>query len=180
MVFADVRGSTALAERLGPAAFARLLNRFYGVATDVFLRRDAIVDKMIGDEVMAFLLPNTGPDYRQRAVLAAVDLLGAVSAGPGGKPWLPVGIGVHAGTAYAGRVGTADVHDFTVLGDTVNAAARLQAEAKAGEVVISEELYKSVAQAHPGLEQRVVTLRGRAEPMTIRVLRPAQTAAARS
>ena len=172
ILFADVRGSTGLGERLGPTAFAALLNRFYQAAADVLLPRRAIIDKMIGDEVMAFFVPAGIVQYRAEAVRAAIDLIKVVRQGPNGEPWLPLGIGVHAGMAFAGKIGAEGVHDFTVLGDTVNTAARLQAEAKAGEVVVSEALYESVADAYPGLEQRVLNLRGRDEPITVRVLVP--------
>ena len=88
------------------------------------------------------------------------------------EPWLPVGIGVHAGPAYVGKVGSGNVNDFTALGDTINVAARLQAEAAAGEIVISEPVYQEVATRYPDLEQRVVTLRGKGEPISIRIIRP--------
>ena len=177
VLFADVRGSTALAERLGPSAFAALLNRFYRMANDVLLANRGIIDKMVGDEVMALYIPSSGPEYRRAAVQAAEKLLRAVGYGGTEQPWLPLGIGVHAGLAYVGKVGTSGVGDFTALGDTVNTAARLQAEAAAGEVLLSEALYESVTGDYPGLEQRVVALRGKEEPMAIRVFRLAALSA---
>lgn len=171
VLFADVRGSTGIAERLGPNAFAALLNRFYKAATDVLVPYNAIIDKMIGDEVMAFFIPARGPDYRRVAVTAACDLIEVVGFNKKKEPWLPLGVGVNAGPAFAGRVGTSEVHDFTVLGDTVNTAARLQAVAKAGEVVLSEDIYQEVANLHPDAEKRVVSLRGKEGPVTVRVIR---------
>lgn len=176
MLFADVRGSTGLAEKMGTAAFADLLNRFYRTATDVLVDRDAIIDKMIGDEVMALFLPGyCGPDFPRHAVEAAEALLRAVGYRPGATPWLALGIGVHAGPAFVGNVGGQGVTDFTALGDTVNAAARLQAEARAGEVVLSEAVYPWIAQRYPQLPVRLLTLRGREEPMSARVLEVAAT-----
>ena len=171
VLFADVRGSTGLGERLGASAFAALLNRFYKTATDVLLAHNAHIDKMIGDEVMALFYPSAcGPGYRSIAVHTAEAMLRAVGFEGKGQPWLPLGVGVHAGPAFVGKIGSSGVHDFTALGDTVNTAARLQALARAGEVVMSEEVYNSVASDYPQLEQRTLTLRGREEQVIVRVL----------
>ncbi len=169
--FADVRGSTGLAERLGPSAFAALLNRFYDAASKAILASVGFIDKMVGDEVMALYVPNTSPEYHRNAVRAARDLMRAVGYGGPGEPWLPLGIGVHSGLAYVGRVGTGEVHDVTALGDTVNTAARLQGEASAGEIILSEEIYKDVVDLYPNLEQRVLTLRGKEASFPARVLK---------
>jgi adenylate cyclase len=85
---------------------------------------------------------------------------------------LPVGIGVHAGEAFVGKIGSDTVHDFTALGDTVNTAARLQAEAAAGEVALSEELYQEAPESFPGAQAKEVSLRGKSEPFPIRIYRP--------
>ena len=82
VLFADVRGSTALGEQLGPQAFAATLNRFYHAATEALTQHDAIVDKLIGDEVMALFIPGVcGPEYRRHAAEAALALLHAVGYG---------------------------------------------------------------------------------------------------
>jgi adenylate cyclase len=165
-----VRGSTALGEKLQPSAFATLLNRFYRTATEVLIRHDAIVDKLIGDEVMAlFIRGICGPEYHRRAVEAAEALLGAVGYGPSGQPWLALAGAVHSGLTYVGNVG-GDVVDFTALGDTVNTASRLASSAGAGEVLISETVYEKVAQRFPNLEKRTFSLRGKELPMVARVL----------
>ena len=165
-----------MAEGLGAGEYAALLNRFYKAATDVLVPLNAMIDKMIGDEVMALFIPATGPEYRSNAVLAAVRLLEAVGYGSKDGPWLPVGIGLHAGTAYVGKVGGTGINDVTAIGDTVNSAARIQSEAKAGEVVLSDDLYASVSERYPDLEQRTVDLRGREQQMQVRVLRIAEPA----
>ena len=173
VLFADVRGSTELGESMGAGAFAAMLNRFYQAASHALLEHKAMIDKMVGDEVMAlFIKGPTGPDYRKDAVRSAVDLMREMGYGRG-EPWLAVGIGVHAGPAYVGKVGTSEIHDFTALGDTVNTAARLQAEAQPGEVIIGEELYADVASEFPGLEKRELNVKGKAEPIAVRVLHPA-------
>jgi adenylate cyclase len=167
VLFADVRGSTSLGEGMGARAFADLLNRFYGVATDVLLHHDAVVDKLIGDEVMALFVPGiAGPDYRRRSVRAAVELLRAVGYGTEEGPWLEVGVGVNAGVAYVGNVGREGMTDFTALGDPVNLAARLQAEAAAGQVIVAADL------ADDGTP-RVLSVRGHQAPVDCRVLEAA-------
>lgn len=164
VVFADVRGSTALGEELGPTAFADRLNHFYGVATDVLVRHDAIIDKLVGDEVMAlFIRGFAGDSYRQRAAQAAIALARADTR-------VPVGIAVNAGVAFVGNVGTGYVVDFTALGDAVNTGARLQSEAAPGDVVFLDEVYDLVAADHPGGIRKRVEVRGRDEPVDIAVL----------
>ena len=80
-----------------------------------------------------------------------------------------MGIGINFGEAYVGKVGTGDVNDFTVLGDTVSTAARLQAHAKAGEVVVSESVYSYIDSQYPGVQLEV---RGREETFGVHVHRP--------
>jgi adenylate cyclase len=171
VLFADVRGSTPLGERLGAGEFAKLLNRFYGTATDVLLRHDAIVDKLVGDEVVGLFIPGIAGDrYRARAVEAAVDLLRATGHGNAEGPWLPLGAGVNAGVAYVGNVGGEGVVDFTALGDPVNVAARLQAHAADGELLVAEAVDGGIAGGFPAAPRRTLEIRGRSEPVTALVL----------
>ncbi|MBT6682211.1 MAG: adenylate/guanylate cyclase domain-containing protein [Chloroflexi bacterium] len=169
-MFADVRGSTALAERIGPTEFAGLMNRFYKAASDVLVPRTAILDKMIGDEVMAFYLPAFVDDSRSLAVEAAVALLKKLGQGDSKGPWLEVGVGLNYGSAYVGKVGNADVGDFTALGDAVNTAARLQSEAAAGKIVMSDSVYESVSDKYPGLESIEVDAKGKTDLVGAHVL----------
>jgi adenylate cyclase len=160
VLFADVRGSTSAAEHLDAREFAGLLTRFYKTATEVLVRHDAIIDKLLGDEVMALFIPGiAGRGYRREAALAGIDLVRAVSSGPLGEE-LSIGAAVHAGTAFVGNVGADGVVDFTALGDTVNVAARLQAHAAAGEVLLTEGVHDLVRDAHSGTP-RTFELRGR-------------------
>ena len=172
MLFADVRGSTAIAEHMEPAAYAALLNRFYHVATEVLVRHDAIVDKLIGDEVMALFIPGIcGAEYRRQAARAAVALLDAVGYRAGAEVWMPIGAAVNSGVSYVGNVGGEGTMDFTALGDTVNAASRLASVAAAGEVLLSEEVFATVADEFPAQESRTIQLRGREIPFSAQVLR---------
>ena len=170
VLFADVRGSTGLGENAAPTEYAALLNRFYSAATECLVRHDAIIDKLIGDEVMALFIPGiAGPDYRLRAIEAATGLMEAVGYGTSEGPWLSLGAAVNAGVAFVGNVGEGIV-DFTALGDPVNLAARLQTEAAGGEVVVADDVHEEVARRFPGAPVKTVSVRGREAPVTVRVI----------
>jgi adenylate cyclase len=88
-------------------------------------------------------------------------------------PWAPIGVGVHTGIAFVGTVGTEDgVTDFTALGDSVNTGARLASVAAQGELLVSEEAYTSAGIVVQGMEERILKLKGRSEPQTVRVFPP--------
>jgi adenylate cyclase len=161
VLFADVRGSTALAERMSPEQFSRLLARFYGAAAEVIDECDGIVDKFVGDSAVALFIPGfAGTDHAANAIAAARNLLLQIE-NDGPEPWLPVGVGVHTGECFVGTVGEGDARDFTALGDTVNTAARLTDLAGAGEILISAEAAAAGDFATTGLERRSLELRGR-------------------
>jgi adenylate cyclase len=171
VLFADVRGSTAMAEKIGPSAFAARMNRFYLTATEVLVRHDAIIDKLVGDEVMALFIPGIcGQRYRRRAAEAALALLRAVGGDTSDASHVPIGVAVNSGVAYVGNVGSENVVDFTALGDTVNTAARLASSAAAGEVLLSEPVYGAVAEQYGDMERRTLALRGKEAAVTVRVM----------
>ena len=164
VLFADVRGSTALGNRRAAADFAALLNRFYSAATQTLLRHDAVIDKLIGDEVMAFFVQGiSGTRYRQRAVAAAADLLETVGYGTPEGPWLEVGVAVNAGVAYVGNVGGAVV-DFTALGSPVNVAARMQQHAAGGELLVARGVADELTVS---MRPRTLALRGQERPVDV-------------
>lgn len=161
VLFADVRGSTAIAERMLPEEFSRLLARFYGAAAGVIDERDGIVDKFVGDSAVALFIPGfAGSDHAADAIAAARGLL-EETGNNGSEPWVPVGAGVHTGKSFVGAVGEGDARDFTALGDTVNTAARLTDLAGAGEILISADAAKASGLETAGLERRTLELRGR-------------------
>jgi adenylate cyclase len=173
MLFVDVRGSTRMAEGMSPASFSQLMNRFYKAATDVLIRTDAVIDKLVGDEVIGLYLPLfTGPNHARPAVEAAQELLLATGHGDDQGPWLPIGIGVHTGVAFVGTVGGAEgtVSDITALGDNVNVTARLASVAAPGEALISEVTYAAGGMDLGDLESRQLELKGKSEPIAARVL----------
>jgi len=172
MVFADIRGSTTLAERLSTTEFKNLIDRFYQVSTKIFIRSDAMIDKLIGDEVAAFYMPGlAGQDYAQQAVNAAEELLIQTGHRDPAGPWASIGVGVHTGVAFVGAVGTSDgIVDITALGDAVNIAARLASNAKAGEVLLSEQTLEAAKIDQSKLEKRSLSLKGKSAPFDVRVL----------
>jgi adenylate cyclase len=161
VLFADVRGSTTLAERASPAEFGQLLARFYGVAARVVDEHDGVIDKFVGDEAVALFIPGfAGDDHAARAVAAARDLIRATGHYDE-APWIPIGIGVHTGVSFVGYVGEGDALDFTALGDTVNIAARLRSEAGPGQILVSDAAASAAGLDVSGLEHRDLELRGR-------------------
>ncbi len=176
MLFADVRGSTKLAEQMSALEFSRLINRFYTVATHVLVQTDALVDRLMGDEAIGLYIPGfAGPDHPRRAIEAAQDLLKLTGHRDPKGPWLPVGIGVHTGRAFVGVVGGEDnPADFTALGDHVNITARLASEAGTGEILISDAAYSAAHLNLEDLERRQMELKGKSEPIGVRVLRVAR------
>jgi adenylate cyclase len=168
VLFADVRGFTSLAETMPPTEVAELLNRFYAAATGV-LSRSAVIDKLVGDEVMALYLPPLLRDgWEDEMLRDASELLEAV--GFADDPWLPLGVGLDVGRAFVGNVGEGEVKDFTALGDVVNTAARLQSAAESGQIVISERLCGRLSGGLGGAKAVTMTLKGKAEAEPVRVL----------
>jgi adenylate cyclase len=166
MLFADVRGSTTLAEQMQPMEFSRLMNRFFDCANRVVIDSEGLVDKLVGDEVVALYVPAVGSDHARKAVEAAGDLLRATA------DLVPVGAGVHTGVAYVGSVGSdSTVADFTALGDAVNVTARLASLAGAGEALISEAAYTASGFDVGDFERRELSVKGRDAPLAVRILR---------
>ncbi len=170
LLFADVRGSTSLAEKMQPQEFSRLISRFYGTAARVVDEWDGIVDKFVGDEAVALFVPGfAGEQHASRAVEAARSLL-QETGNDGSEPWVPLGVGVHTGVAYVGRVGEGDACDFTAVGDAVNTTARLASSAGAGEILVSKAAADASMLDASGLESRTLTLRGKDEMIDALVL----------
>ena len=136
LLFADIRESTQLAERVPPMAFSTTVERFYAIASRVLVDHDAIVDKFVGDEVFAIFVPSmSGPTHAAAATAAARELLSAVARPGLGEP-IQIGIGVASGTAFVGTVGEDPHLDLTALEDPVNVAARLASAASGGEILV--------------------------------------------
>lgn len=167
LLFADVRGSTTLAERMSASEFSRVINRFYSAAIDILVRSKAWSDRLIGDEVIGIYVPGfAGPDHARRAVEAAQELLRVTGHADPGGAWLPVGVGVHTGIAFVGAMGKeGGATDITALGDNVNTAARLASKAGPGEVLVSEAAYAAAKLDLANVTQRQLELKGKSEPV---------------
>jgi len=144
VLFADIRGFTARTEETDSQAMAALLRRFYGCAERV-LFPEAIIDKVVGDEVMALYLPDiqrriTREQVPSLMVDHAMELLRAVGYDSPSGPFVEMGVGLDMGEAFVGNIGERAVYDFTAIGDVVNTAARLQGKARSGEALLSERV----------------------------------------
>lgn len=172
MVFADIRGSTPLAERMNPAEYSTLIDRFYTTATEVLIHTDAIIDKLSGDEVLGVYVPGfAGPNHAGRAIEAAEKLLVETGHADHDGPWIEVGAGVNTGIAWIGSLGSAGgVTDITVLGDEVNITARLASQAGVGEIVISERSWKDAQMGPKRTEKRNLSLKGKSEDTSVHVI----------
>jgi adenylate cyclase len=163
-LFADIRGSTALGEKLRPAEFSALLTTFYRLAAGAITANDGIVDKFVGDEAIGLFIPGySGPEHAARAIAAGRSILEA-AGGPRASTSgaIPVGAGVHTGVAFVGSIGSSEeISDFTALGDAVNTTARLASLAKAGELLVSTTAAERAGFDGSGFERRTVEVRGR-------------------
>lgn len=170
MLFADIRGSTTLAERMTPSEFHSLLDRFYTVASDAVFANNGVLDKFVGDEVVATFAPVYAKRHAERAVAAALDILRATGHGDPNGPWAPVGAGVHTGRVWFGAVGEGDHVEVTVVGDAVNTTARLASQAGAGEVLVSVDA-ATAAGLDPKLDRRSLALKGKQDEVEVVTLR---------
>lgn len=175
LLFADIRGSTTIGERLSPTEYRTYLDHFYRLASSAILQHDGMLDKFVGDEAIGlFFAGISGQEHASAAVRAARALLAAVgSADATGDGAIPVGAAVHTGNAFVGSTGTdGSVSDFTALGDVVNTTARLASEAKAGELLVSVETASAAGLDPSSWERRTLTVRGRSDPVEVFLLRP--------
>lgn len=177
LLFADVRGSTTLAENMSPMAYSKLINRFYKTATDVLVRSDALIDKIIGDQVIGMYVPGfAGATHARHAISSAVEILKATGHTHPEGPWIPLGVGVHTGTAFVGSVGSdKGTFDITVLGDTANTAARLSSLARQGEILITEAASSAASMYLSELESRQLELKGKSQSILVHVLPAGKT-----
>ena len=147
VLFADIRGFTRFSEARAPEAVVETLNRALSELTSPVLKQRGILDKYMGDGLLAFFEPLVEPaDTARRAVAAAREMQSAFArlrreAGAGGLDELGLGIGISIGDVIVGNIGSEAVMNYTVVGDTVNVAARLQATAKAGEILLTKEVF---------------------------------------
>jgi adenylate cyclase len=173
VIFCDMRGFTPLTERLPPEEVVAALNDFYSLMIDLTIKNEGYLNKFLGDAVMAiFGAPTAYPDHCMRAVKTALAMQAAVAELSAqrvaqGKEAMSIGIGISAGEAVAGSVGTEFQTEYTVIGDRVNLAARLESNAKPGQILVSEETYHQVADQVTATCLGQISVKGKEEPITV-------------
>lgn len=150
ILFSDIRGFTTMSEQMDPAEVSRLLNEYFKEMTRLIFKHDGTLDKFIGDAILVFFgdpIPYT--DHALRAVKVALEMqetmkrLNQKWLGEG-KPLLTVGIGVNTGTVTVGNMGSEEFVDYTVIGDEVNLACRLEENAQGGQILITQNTYDEI------------------------------------
>lgn len=168
MLFADVRGSTALSEQMTSLEFQKLINRFFIGSSKVISDEFGLLEKLAGDAVAAFWGAGfAGKDYVARTVRAAQRVHKVME-----REKIPVGIGVHSGVAFFGAMGEeSGLINISAIGDEVNTAARIASKAAAGEILVSEAALLKANQDLALLEVRELELKGISENIRVRVMR---------
>ena len=172
VLFADIRSFTSLSERMWAEEVVSMLNEFFSAMVDIIFKNNGILDKFVGDQLMAVfgLVATDRSSSYDDAIQAAVQMQDAteelmkVRIRRGLEPF-EIGIGVHTGVAIIGNVGSRNRMDYTVIGDCVNVAARLQQMAKGGEIIIGEETYSKSARNFQAKKRGVIRLKNKAEPV---------------
>jgi len=179
ILFADIEGFTRISESSEPTTLVRMLNRYHSVTHEVIEENDGVLDKYMGDGTMAIFLAAEGADdHPLRAVRCAVAMQRAVAdleaewreAGMGA---LNVRVGVNLGNVISGSIGAEKRMDYTVVGDPVNVASRLESNSRAGEVLISDSVYQRVHGEIPAEKLKPLYVKNRTQPVqpySIRVL----------
>jgi adenylate cyclase len=173
VLFADIRGSTGIAERTTAGEFRRLVQDFYVGAARAIDDNGGVIDKFLGDGAMALFIPViAGEAHSARAIAAGRAVLAASEAPElvAGGVW--VGAGLHTGEAFVGTVGSSDKLDFSALGDTVNVAARLGALAGPGELFVSDVTWAAARPTDLEVDHRRIEVQGRSAPLGVVVVRP--------
>ncbi|HEX8632700.1 MAG TPA: adenylate/guanylate cyclase domain-containing protein [Pyrinomonadaceae bacterium] len=174
VLFADVRGFTAISEHAPPERVVQLLNLYFTAMTDIIFAHGGTLDKYIGDGLMAlFGAPAATPQDASNALAAAVAMQRRVSAlnhelRAAGLPEISVGIGLHTGEATVGYIGSERRSEYTAIGDTVNLAARLESGARGGQILSSHAVIQAAADNRLALRQLPpISVKNRAQPVSI-------------
>jgi len=172
-LFADIRGFTSMSENLEPKEVVSVLNKYLNFMTETIFKHDGTLDKYIGDAIMAFFnAPHEQPDHALRAIKAALDMQCQVKEFQNnGKlselPSICYGIGINTGTAVVGNIGGAKRHDYTIIGDSVNLAARLCGAAKEHQILISPSTYQLVRKYVIAEKLPPMKFKGKSKPMIV-------------
>jgi adenylate cyclase len=175
VLFSDIRGFTTVSEKLSPEDLVHLLNEYLTAMTDIVFKYDGLLDKYMGDAVMAvYGAPLDQPDHALRACLTALDMINALKKlqekwSAEGRPVLDIGVGINSGAMVVGNMGSEMRFDYTVMGDSVNLGSRLEGINKeyGTNIVISEFTYAAVKDALLCRELDSVRVKGKKLPVKI-------------
>lgn len=177
--FSDIRGFTEMSERMDPARIVVQLNEYFNAMTEIVLTFGGMLDKYVGDEIMAlFGAPLPLPDAPARAIYCALEMKARLSIlhrkwATEGFPEFAVGFGITVGEVTAGFIGSEKVLSYTAIGDTVNLASRLCANAQSDEILINRDVAKLLGDALKLEALPPLPVKGKAEPVKVfRVLGP--------
>ncbi|GAF86705.1 unnamed protein product, partial [marine sediment metagenome] len=183
VLFSDIRSFTTIAESLLPDEIVESLNGYFGTMVDVIMNRNGIVDKFIGDAIMAFFgAPVRHDDDALQAALSGLDMLDALDRFNSvqeetGRPQFKIGIGINYGVVTVGNIGSDKKMDYTVIGDMVNVASRLEELTKVYQqpLIFSESVFRKVEGTFPCRLIDRVAVRGRMEGVRIYTARKTLT-----
>jgi len=173
VLFSDIRGFTPLSESMKPDEIATLLTEYFSEMVECVFRHGGMLDKFIGDAVMAqWGAPLGNPDDADRALQAAIDMMTALEGLNArwlaqGRPTLEIGIGLNYGEAFAGNIGSERRLEFTVIGDTVNTASRLCSAAGAGEILLADGMKRALSEPPPLEKRPPMELKGKSQTLPV-------------
>ena len=169
VLFADLKGFTAMSEQLDPEEVSLIMQRLLGELSDSVHRYEGYVDKYIGDSIMAlFGAPLAHENDAERAVLAALDMLQVVARrNEGAAQSLSLRVGLNLGEVVAADMGSEGRGQYTVMGDTVNVASRLEGAARPDSILISQSVYERIYHLFETEDVPPVTVKGKAEPLRV-------------
>lgn len=171
ILFADIRSFTAIAERMAVEDVISMLNQFFGAMVDIIFRNNGILDKFVGDQLMAvFGLISPGDSAPHDAIKAAIEMQDATEdlmnvRREQEKETFEIGIGINTGSTIVGNVGSENRMDYTVIGNTVNVAGRLQQMAKGGEIIIGEQTYCQVQGRFRAEKRGEISVKNKTDPI---------------
>jgi len=171
ILFADLRGYTTLSEHQEPEEVVTILNQYLTLATHEIFTELGTLDKFLGDGMMAiFNAPVELPQHERAAIRAGLRMqerLRQMVEDSGGALTTGYGVGINTGPAIVGNIGTPELMNYTAIGDAVNVAARLQAEAGIGDVLISDATYERVRDDFEVEELGARQVKGRSRPVLV-------------
>jgi class 3 adenylate cyclase len=169
IVFTDVSGFTALSEKLDPEKVRELINACFDWLVPVVQKYDGTIDKFIGDEIMAlFGAPIAHEDDPERALRAALEMMDAITAfNHANGTALGLHAGINTGLVVAGQIGGHDRRDYSVMGDAVNLAARLEQASSDGEILVGPATYRLTKQLFDFEPIALLTLKGKEAPVEV-------------